>query len=188
MALINQCILFAPRTVHLVRRCSLCVLCWVYVCEVKGGSAVSQIRGDRKRHRRKCRRGWVQVRQWRLWDVDRGRDDVLGGVIVGLESGERSKTQIWKSSERKIDNGHLCTDVMSVRRSLTQNCHFLSTLYPLPRSLPSLISCILFSIALTTYIYFTYLVVFICLLCTPVTIETPFVQGGRYCSHGIPRA
>lgn len=161
MAFINQCVLLAPRTVHLVGRCSFYILYWVFIREVKGGSAIHQIREDMKRHRRKRRRGRVQVWQRRLWDVARGRDDVLRGVIVGLESGERSKVQI----------GHrLRADVMSVRHSLTQNRHFLSALNPLPCSLPSLLSCIIFSVALTTYIYFTYLVVFTCLLGTPMAI------------------
>lgn len=112
-AFINQCVLLAPRTVHLVGRCSFYILYWVFIREVKGGRAVHQIREDMKRHRRKRRRGRVQVWQRRLWDVARGRDDVLRGVIVGLESGERSKVQIWTSSSCRCHVGETFLDSKS---------------------------------------------------------------------------
>lgn len=60
---------------------------------------------------------------------------MLRGANVGLESGEQSKRQIWKSSERKIDSGHFCTNVMPVRSCSTQNCNLRSTPFPSP-SLP----------------------------------------------------
>lgn len=92
------------------------------------------------------------VWQWWLWGVDTGRDDMLRGANVGLESGEPSKIQIWKSSERKIDSGHFCTNVMPVRPSWLK----IAISAQLPSPLPPYPSFI-FSIALTMYIYFTCL-------------------------------